>query len=98
MADLNLRSLFGITHLVTLDPINVYAAPNAMCVKIEDDPSVDIIQHFDSTFDFIQRALDDGGKVLVHCYDGNSRSPAIVSAYRTSPGALAVEYSRTRTF
>ena len=87
-ANVTLRSLFGITHLVTLDPTNVYLAPNIMCVKIEDDPSVDMLQHFDSTFDFIQKALDEGGKVLVHSHEGNSRSPAFVSAYRTSRTTL----------
>jgi protein-tyrosine phosphatase len=74
--------MFGITHILTLDPINIYPAPNVMCIKIDDDPQADITQHFDSTFAYIQKALDDGGKVLVHSREGFSRTTAIVSAYR----------------
>ena len=40
-----------------------------------------IEKYFPQTYTFIQGALDAGGKVLVHCHMGISRSATIVIAY-----------------
>lgn len=50
-------------------------------VPVEDDPDVDITLHFDACLKFIDAAKDMGGKCLVHCYQGVSRSVTIVCAY-----------------
>ena len=49
-----------------------------MVLEIDDDPSVNIVQHFPAAFNFIVSAPQN---VLVHCVSGISRSAAIVIAY-----------------
>jgi len=46
-----------------------------------DEIDEDISQHFDVACDFVERAREEGCKVLVHCAAGRSRSASIVIAY-----------------
>ncbi|KAK4943563.1 hypothetical protein LTR10_016857 [Elasticomyces elasticus] len=58
-------------------------------IEIDDDPTVDIVQHLSAACDWIQEGLGTLSKdnaepspgVLVHCRQGISRSGAIVVAY-----------------
>jgi len=50
-------------------------------VGIMDLPNTDIVSHFDECFAFIDNAIDAGGRVLVHCMAGVSRSASIVIGY-----------------
>merc|ERR1712087_1002218 len=50
-------------------------------IAIDDAPDEDICAHFDASLAFIEAALSEGGKVLVHCFAGVSRSVTVVSAY-----------------
>ncbi|GAA5916420.1 hypothetical protein JCM6882_001556 [Rhodosporidiobolus microsporus] len=49
--------------------------------EIRDADDQNLIRIFPAARDFIDSALTAGGRVLVHCGDGISRSPAIVTAY-----------------
>ncbi|XP_038063663.1 dual specificity protein phosphatase 12-like isoform X2 [Patiria miniata] len=49
-------------------------------VRANDMPNVDILQHFEDCFGFIDDALREG-KILVHCMMGVSRSSTIVIGY-----------------
>ena len=40
-----------------------------------------LYDHFDSSYDFIKSAIQSGGRVLVHCHQGLSRSATILSAF-----------------
>ena len=57
-----------------------------------------IYDYFDSSYDFINSAIQDGGKVLVHCHQGLSRSVAILSAFlirhKKTSAARALEIIR----
>ena len=46
-----------------------------------DCPSANLRQHFEACHEFIKKALDQGGRVLVHCYAGISRSATIVISF-----------------
>ncbi|GAA5969055.1 hypothetical protein JCM8115_000290 [Rhodotorula mucilaginosa] len=48
---------------------------------IRDADDQNLIRIFPQACQFIDGALENGGRVLVHCGDGISRSPAIVTAY-----------------
>ncbi|XP_054277743.1 dual specificity protein phosphatase 3 isoform X2 [Macrosteles quadrilineatus] len=49
--------------------------------SIMDLPVSNISQHFFEVADFIEQAIKEGGKVLVHCLMGMSRSSTCVLAY-----------------
>lgn len=50
-------------------------------VRITDAESSDISTHFDRAGEFIDQEINDGGRVLVHCAAGISRSTSLVLAY-----------------
>lgn len=50
-------------------------------IIIEDAPDKDLYQHFDAACDFIEKHINLGNQVLVHCQAGVSRSATICMAY-----------------
>ena len=54
---------------------------NYLHIKINDSPNIDIASYFEDTNDFIHKAKLSGGKILVHCFLGSSRSSTFVIAY-----------------
>ena len=84
----------GITHIVTailgVDP----HFPDEfiyLTVPIRDVESEDIRRYLRTTTEFIDGALKDGGKVLIHCIQGRSRSATIVAAWMMSRSGYSVE-------
>lgn len=53
-------------------------------------PTVDetppTIEHLQEGVEFIQRILDEGGKVYIHCMGGVGRAPSMAAAYFLSTG------------
>lgn len=64
----------------TFDP-----QPNDMVIPVQDSEYEDILIHLPNACHFIEKALGSGGRVLVHCVMGISRSATVVCAYRKSP-------------
>lgn len=52
-----------------------------LSIPVVDSTEETISTHFDSAFDFIDKALDAKKNVLIHCSAGVSRSPTIVISY-----------------
>ncbi|KAG7275327.1 hypothetical protein CRUP_035954 [Coryphaenoides rupestris] len=50
-------------------------------IPVEDNNMADISSHFQEAIEFIDHVKQSGGKVLVHCEAGISRSPTICMAY-----------------
>lgn len=50
-------------------------------IRVYDDEATELLKHWDRTFKYIRRAVEDGSKVLVHCKMGVSRSASVVIAY-----------------
>eukprot|EP00069_Balaena_mysticetus_P020270 bmy_02806T0 len=50
-------------------------------IPVEDSHAANISSHFQEAIDFIDCVREKGGKVLVHCEAGISRSPTICMAY-----------------
>jgi len=74
-----------ITHVLNLTPneFKPEVARTRTCHRIEllDTPVQDILSIIPEAIRFIQSAYESGGRVLVHCLAGISRSSAIVIAY-----------------
>lgn len=74
----------GITNIinVTLEIPNLQI-PNLECTQIhvEDSPSARLSVYFDKCSDKIQQVRLGGGKLLVHCVAGVSRSASLCIAY-----------------
>uniref|UniRef100_A0A0C9PJ41 Dusp12_0 protein n=1 Tax=Fopius arisanus TaxID=64838 RepID=A0A0C9PJ41_9HYME len=76
-----------ITHILTVDscplPRRIQLLPDLTVkyIQLTDMPREDFLPYFDESHDFIDQALTSGGKILVHCYFGVSRSSTLVIAY-----------------
>uniref|UniRef100_A0AC34FV97 Protein-tyrosine-phosphatase n=1 Tax=Panagrolaimus sp. ES5 TaxID=591445 RepID=A0AC34FV97_9BILA len=82
----------GITHAV--DATNISRTQRTLDVeyldvKIDDDERADIKKYFVEAASFIRKAKDSGGKALVYCAAGISRSASICIMY------LAIEENMT---
>ncbi|XP_066510011.1 dual specificity protein phosphatase 5-like [Hoplias malabaricus] len=60
-------------------------------IPVEDSHTADISSHFQEAIDFIDEVKQEGGKVLVHCEAGISRSPTICMAYLMRTQRLRLE-------
>ena len=86
--NLNQITTLGITHIINVsDTLENYfemiAEPKFKYLKIAipDSPEITITDYFPVAFDFITDAFSNGGKVMVHCFAGKSRSASIVIGY-----------------
>ncbi|XP_033229283.1 dual specificity protein phosphatase MPK-4-like [Belonocnema kinseyi] len=76
-----------ITYILTVDscplPRKIQCLPDVTLkyIQVTDMPREDLLTYFEDTYQFILYALERGGKVLVHCYFGVSRSATLIIAY-----------------
>lgn len=73
-----------ITHVINITTEHASAFPEKiqyLTLKLDDVSQTQLIKHFDKTTNFLKSAIYNGGRVLVHCNLGVSRSSTISIAY-----------------
>jgi protein-tyrosine phosphatase len=85
--------MLGITHVVNCAEGNRFSMVSTgdcfyadvgiryIGINVVDIPQAQISAHFHECANFIERAILEGGRVLVHCYVGLSRSATIAVSY-----------------
>ncbi|NWY61638.1 DUS28 phosphatase, partial [Chionis minor] len=74
----------GVTFCVNVTRQQPFPSPRrvrGMRVPVFDDPAEDLYRYFEACGDAIEEAVRSGGKCLVYCKNGRSRSAAICTAY-----------------
>ena len=87
---------FGITHILTVakgHPPQFAASFTYKVIPVLDLPSANLKKRFDEGIEFIKMATAAGGKVLVHCFAGVSRSATMVLAYLMQEHGLSYHAS-----
>lgn len=83
-SNLNLLKENQITHILNLTTTFQNAFDNKFfykTIRINDNLNESIYKHFNDSFEFIDNAINNNGRVLVHCNMGVSRSPSFIIAY-----------------
>ena len=92
--DRKVASDLGLTHVLTItaDPHAVDVPPwcERLQLTLRDEKDEDIAQFFDTTFEFLSEALERGGRVLVHCKMGRSRSATLVLMFLVRSGRMSL--------
>lgn len=73
-----------ITHVVCATPVAKLQFESTLTylrIKLNDSLLEDITPHISNCIHFIETASAAGGKILIHCFQGKSRSVAFVCAY-----------------
>jgi protein-tyrosine phosphatase len=99
--ELQLLEDHRITHIVNV----ASGVPNAFPAQfvywqrnMADSPAFSIREHFDEALGFMRGAIEGGGRVLVHCNAGLSRSITLAVAYimRFEGKSLADAFARVK--
>jgi protein-tyrosine phosphatase len=82
--NLDLLKGLGITHIISVIPTFNPAFEDKfkyLFLHAHDDDYQDIKKYFDNSNEFIKNCLFEGGKVLIHCMVGRSRSVTIFMSF-----------------
>ena len=82
--NLELLKNVGITHIISVIP--TFNPPFSdkfkyLHIQAYDDQTQDLSQYFQNCNAFIENVLNEGGKVLIHCMVGRSRSVTMFLAF-----------------
>ncbi|CAG9333261.1 unnamed protein product [Blepharisma stoltei] len=95
----------GITHIIiAAKELEPHFEGTFVYKKIDayDQSSSDITKFFEECNNFIDEALANDGRVLIHCYQGVSRSCAVAAAYLISKRGysckLALDYIKKKHY
>ncbi|KAG0643747.1 protein-tyrosine phosphatase-like protein [Tuber brumale] len=75
----------GVTHVLSLRQSPVYMRHQVNVkhcqIFIDDTEDTWLLDSLNAAMDYIERAMESGGIVLVHCQEGRSRSASVVIAF-----------------
>ena len=82
--NLELLKDLGITNIISVIPS--FNPPyidkfNYLHIQAYDDEFQDMSRHFEATNEYIAKCLNEGGKILIHCMAGRSRSITIFISF-----------------
>ena len=95
-----LRAL-GVTHVLCVCngmPAGGFAPRGTFVhrsIEIRDSVDANIAEHFETTREFIRDALARGGRVLVHCFQGRSRSVAVCAMFMMCERGMTLKEAMT---
>ncbi|XP_033740764.1 dual specificity protein phosphatase 14-like [Pecten maximus] len=90
-------SMLGITHVLNVaEEIHNMTYPSdypLIChlIAMKDNSDENILSSVDKCFDFICDAINTGGRILVHCVAGVSRSASICIMYLMKYNNLSLQ-------
>jgi hypothetical protein len=93
MARLGISALLSVVDSVDSNGL-IASDNNELCqinITVADSSTADIGRCFPQTIDFIESVRESGGKVLVHCLAGISRSATICIAYLMYSGRMNLD-------
>lgn len=99
--DFTALSTYKITSILTIDTVGLlehfFKGMHLMFIKLSDTPKENILAHFNDSYEFIDNGVQNGC-VLVHCFQGVSRSATLVIAYimRKYQLSFAEAYKRVK--
>ena len=76
------RDRLSITHIVSVCPDYPSTGPRHLTISVQDSELDNLLIHLPEACRFIQNALEQGGRILIHCVMGISRSTTVLAAYR----------------
>lgn len=87
----DILSTIGITHVVSIGKTPHKSVINGPFFKFELQGALDIDKenlaiHFPAIFEFMRKAINDGGKIFVHCEMGCSRAATVMIAFLRANG------------
>jgi len=92
--DFNKLKEIGITHIISVLAGFNPPFPNDfkyLILNALDTTNTDMSKNFESTNNFIDDAIENNGKVLIHCMAGRSRSVTIFAVYIIKTYGFPVE-------
>ncbi|KAM7542789.1 hypothetical protein Aperf_G00000000130 [Anoplocephala perfoliata] len=94
---------FGVTHIINVSAdgeMSPHVPPSRFLrIPINDNGKADIVPYFEKAFAFLDSAKRSGGRVLIHCFAGISRSPTLAIAYLMHDQRLTFDeaYNRVKS-
>ena len=76
------KDRLSITHIISVCPDYPSTGPSHLTISVQDSELDNLLIHLPEACRFIQNALEQDGRILLHCVMGISRSITVLAAYR----------------
>ncbi|GAQ82139.1 Dual specificity phosphatase [Klebsormidium nitens] len=89
----------GITHIVCVMAQWESPFPTEYThhqIRIMDTTQASLLVHLDPAIEFVTKAREEGGRVLVHCFAGRSRSISVATAVLMKQHSISMDEALAR--